>query len=83
MAADLWLAEIPYRETRDYVRRVLTYRVIYAHKLGLDGFRIGALLRPVAAKTPAPRPDLGAAAGSAGAQGQAEDTGAIQAAAAN
>jgi hypothetical protein len=47
MAADLWLAEIPYSETRDYVRRVLTYRVIYAHRLGLDRFRLGALLRPV------------------------------------
>lgn len=51
MAADLWLAEIPYRETRDYVRRVLTYRVIYAHKLGRDRFRLGALLRPVTAET--------------------------------
>ena len=51
MAADLWLSEIPYRETRDYVRRVLTYRVIYAHKLGRDRFRLGALLRPVAAET--------------------------------
>jgi len=50
MAADLWLAEIPYRETRDYVRRVLTYRVIYAHKLGRDQFRLGALLRPVTAE---------------------------------
>jgi hypothetical protein len=57
MAADLWMSEIPYRETRDYVRRVLTYRVIYAHKLGRDRFRIGGLLRPVAAMTPDPRPD--------------------------
>jgi len=48
MAADLWMSEIPYPETRDYVRRVLTYRVIYAQKLGRDGFRIGGLLRPVA-----------------------------------
>lgn len=47
MAADLWITQIPYRETRDYVRRVLTYRVIYAHKLGRDRFRLGALLRPV------------------------------------
>jgi hypothetical protein len=47
VAADLWLAEIPYSETRDYVRRVLTYRVIYAHRLGLDRFRLGGLLRPV------------------------------------
>ncbi len=49
MPADLWLIAIPYRETRDYVRRVLTYRVIYAHRLGLDDFRLGALFAPVAA----------------------------------
>jgi soluble lytic murein transglycosylase len=48
VSADLWMSSIPYRETRDYVRRVLTYRVIYAERLGLDGFRLGALLRPVA-----------------------------------
>ncbi|MCG6943124.1 MAG: lytic transglycosylase domain-containing protein [Thiohalocapsa sp.] len=47
MAADLWISAIPYAETRDYVRRVLTYRVIYAHRLGRDDFRLGALLAPV------------------------------------
>ncbi|WP_200236185.1 lytic transglycosylase domain-containing protein [Thiohalocapsa halophila] len=45
--ADLWMLAIPYRETRDYVRRVLTYRVIYAQRLGLDDFRLGALLAPI------------------------------------
>jgi soluble lytic murein transglycosylase len=45
--ADLWMVAIPYGETRDYVRRVLTYRVIYAHRLGLDDFRLGALFAPV------------------------------------
>jgi soluble lytic murein transglycosylase len=58
MAADLWMIAIPYRETRDYVRRVLTYRVIYAHRLGLDGFRLGALLAPV---RPPPAPATAAA----------------------
>ncbi|KAA6183582.1 transglycosylase SLT domain-containing protein [Thiohalocapsa marina] len=48
MAADLWLTRIPYRETRDYVRRVLTYRVIYAHRLGQTDFSLDALLSPVA-----------------------------------
>jgi soluble lytic murein transglycosylase len=47
VAADLWMLEIPYRETRDYVRRVLTYRVIYAQRLSLEDFRVGALLAPV------------------------------------
>jgi soluble lytic murein transglycosylase len=53
MAADLWMSEIPYRETRDYVRRVLTYRVIYARRLGLADFRLGALLAPVQPPAPA------------------------------
>jgi soluble lytic murein transglycosylase len=47
VAADLWITEIPYGETRDYVRRVLAYRVIYASKLGSRAFRVGGLLRPV------------------------------------
>jgi len=47
MAGDLWLTEIPYRETRQYVRRVLTYRVFYRHRLGLPPLRVGALLRRV------------------------------------
>ncbi|MGB5834304.1 MAG: transglycosylase SLT domain-containing protein [Thiohalocapsa sp.] len=51
LAADLWMSEIPYRETRDYVRRVLTYRVIYAHKLGHEHFRLGSVLRPVSTIT--------------------------------
>lgn len=36
MDADLWIMSIPFRETRTYVRRVLAYRVIYAHRLGLE-----------------------------------------------
>ncbi len=52
MAADLWMIAIPYRETRDYVRRVLSYRVIYAHRLGRDDFRLGALFAPVQPRQP-------------------------------
>jgi len=48
MSGDLWMTQIPYSETRQYVRRVLTYRVFYRHRLGLPPLRIGALLRPVA-----------------------------------
>jgi soluble lytic murein transglycosylase len=47
MPADLWIATIPYRETRGYVRRVLAYRVIYADRLGMCpvplGVRLGAV----------------------------------------
>lgn len=34
MATDLWIATIPFHETRGYVRRVLAYRAIYAARLG-------------------------------------------------
>ncbi|MBK5930942.1 lytic transglycosylase domain-containing protein [Halochromatium salexigens] len=47
MPGALWMTEIPYAETRQYVRRVLTYRVIYRYRLGLEPLRVGALLRPV------------------------------------
>ena len=33
--ADLWIATIPFRETRTYVRRVMAYRLIYDHRLGI------------------------------------------------
>lgn len=33
--ADLWIATIPFDETRAYVRRVLAYRLIYDRRLGI------------------------------------------------
>ena len=47
LPGDLWLTRIPYRETRDYVRRVLTYRVVYRARLGLPPLHLHALLSPV------------------------------------
>jgi soluble lytic murein transglycosylase len=32
--ADLWIATIPFHETRTYVRRVMAYRLIYDQRLG-------------------------------------------------
>ena len=32
--ADIWVELIPFSETRDYVKRVLEYTVVYAHRLG-------------------------------------------------
>ena len=32
---DLWIEMIPYDETRDYLKRVLTYTVIYEQRLGI------------------------------------------------
>lgn len=36
MAADMWIETIPYQETRDYVKAILTYQEIYANLLGRD-----------------------------------------------
>ncbi|RUO33678.1 transglycosylase SLT domain-containing protein [Aliidiomarina soli] len=36
VAADIWIETIPYQETRDYVKAVLTYQQIYANLLGQD-----------------------------------------------
>jgi soluble lytic murein transglycosylase len=48
MPADVWIATIPFRETRDYVRRVLAYRVIYADRLGICPAPLATALGPVA-----------------------------------
>ena len=34
LAADIWVELIPYKETRTYVKRVLTYAAIYDYRLG-------------------------------------------------
>ena len=34
MPADLWVETVPFRETRSYLRRVLSYTVIYEQQLG-------------------------------------------------
>ncbi len=34
--ADIWVETLPYGETRDYVRRVMAYTVIYDHRLDGD-----------------------------------------------
>ncbi len=47
VAADLWVATIPFRETRGYVRRVLAYRVIYDHRLGRDIEPLSTTMRPI------------------------------------
>ncbi|WP_295392144.1 transglycosylase SLT domain-containing protein [uncultured Thiodictyon sp.] len=50
MAADRWIAAIPFDETRGYVERVLAYRIIYGARLGLPPQRLSDLLPPVCAK---------------------------------
>jgi len=47
MPADIWVEIVPYTETRDYLRRVLSYTVIYEQRLGLDPTPLRERMRPV------------------------------------
>ena len=47
LAADLWIEDIPFRETRRYVQRVFSYTVIYQESLDRPVERISTYLHPV------------------------------------
>ena len=47
VSADLWIENIPYRETREYVRRVITYTAIYEQRLGRKSVRLSERLTPI------------------------------------
>jgi soluble lytic murein transglycosylase len=40
MQADLWIENVPFRETREYLRRVIAYTTIYEQRLGRDPIRV-------------------------------------------
>lgn len=40
LPADLWVETVPFKETRSYLRRVLSYTVIYEQQLGLKPTRL-------------------------------------------
>ena len=40
IAADIWVETVPFRETRGYLRHVMSYTVIYEQRLGLTPERI-------------------------------------------
>ena len=42
--AELWIENIPFRETRDYVKSVLAFTVIYADRLGMDQQRLSEIM---------------------------------------
>lgn len=48
LPADIWIELVPFRETRDYIRRVLAYTVIYEKRIGLEPTRLRDRLHPVA-----------------------------------
>ena len=48
--AAAWIDNIPFSETRRYVRRVLAYRAIYEHHLGRQPTRLNRRMPPVPAR---------------------------------
>lgn len=42
---DLWIETIPWRETRDYVTRVMAFSVVYDWRLGRQGYPLSERLR--------------------------------------
>ena len=48
--ADIWIENIPFKETRGYVKNVMAYKAIYDHQLGNSNQRISELLLKVNAR---------------------------------
>ena len=46
-SADIWVETVPFNETRTYLRRVLSYTVIYEQRLGLKPKRLQERMPPV------------------------------------
>ena len=45
--ADLWIENVPFTETRKYLKRVLTYTIIYEQRLGLEGKPLLERMMPI------------------------------------
>ncbi|MEI6414298.1 MAG: transglycosylase SLT domain-containing protein [Pseudomonadota bacterium] len=53
LPTDLWIESIPFRETRDYVMRVMQYTLIYEHRMGLPNSVLSQnWLQPVGSGSP-------------------------------
>lgn len=50
LAADIWVENIPFYETRNYIEKVFTYRHIYEKRLGLEPDGISALMPDIQGK---------------------------------
>lgn len=48
LPADLWVEMVPFNETRNYLKRVLTYTVIYEKRLGLPSSTLLERMQPIA-----------------------------------
>ena len=47
MPSDLWIETVPYTETREYLKRVLTYTVIYQRRMGRAPVTLQERMPPV------------------------------------
>lgn len=50
--ADVWVELVPFKETRGYLQRVMTYMVIYEKRLGLDSIPLINRMVPILGKNP-------------------------------
>ena len=51
VAADIWIETVPFNETRDYLKRVLTYTVIYEQRLGHQPKSLLERMTPISTPT--------------------------------
>jgi len=49
VAAERWVETIPYRETRAYIKAIMTYTTIFERRLGDETVRLSARMAPVGA----------------------------------
>ncbi len=47
ISAELWVENIPFKETRDYVRRVMAFTIIYQYRLGGEPVSLSKLMLPI------------------------------------
>lgn len=50
-SADLWIENVPFTETRKYLKRVLTYTIIYEQRLGLESKSLLKRMMPISRST--------------------------------
>jgi soluble lytic murein transglycosylase len=51
MASDIWVENIPFFETRNYVEKVFTYKVIYETRLGFNPSRVSGFMPEIKGKS--------------------------------
>jgi len=56
--ADIWVELVPFKETQDYVRRVLAYAVFYDHRLGTTQRRLSERMPLISPPTSVAERDL-------------------------